>query len=366
MYSDNRKNDKRKYNFALRFFKSDEYGNAFKDNKLWVERQNRKHILMVSTVIFIMIGFLMLLAPFDQRSFNNLKLYVPFEIALCVIFLFTKFHNTEDLKFTGWMIYVNMAVIIIYSILLGTLVNSDFLSATFDTAIVALPIFFIDKPKRIISFIVICGILFFIMALSFDSRSVIYTDIVNGFCFTVISLFISNNMINTKMENKLNEMKLINMSTMDLLTKLKNRNSFERELNGYPDKCSRTVSCVYLDVNGLHELNNTKGHKAGDKMLQYIAASFQAEFGEEESYRIGGDEYVAFVPDISSKAVELSVKNIHEASEKEGYHVSIGVAVASKPDIDMETLLKLAEEAMFKEKREYYSRIGVDRRHRRR
>ena len=50
------------------------------------------------------------------------------------------------------------------------------------------------------------------------------------------------------------------------------------------DSCSSTLSCVYLDVNGLHELNNTRGHAAGDEMLKTVAAKVRDIFGEEYSY----------------------------------------------------------------------------------
>ena len=57
------------------------------------------------------------------------------------------------------------------------------------------------------------------------------------------------------------------MGTVDLLTGLLNRNSYQRNMKGYPMMNFQTLACVYCDVNGLHELNNSQGHEAGDEML---------------------------------------------------------------------------------------------------
>ena len=81
-----------------------------------------------------------------------------------------------------------------------------------------------------------------------------------------------------------------------------------RGLNNYPHKgksgkinypylCQENVVCVYADANGLHELNNEQGHDAGDRMLQTVAREMQSRFGDAHTYRVGGDEFVAFVPD---------------------------------------------------------------------
>ena len=59
----------------------------------------------------------------------------------------------------------------------------------------------------------------------------------------------------------------------------------------------RTISpaiCVYIDANGLHELNNERGHEAGDLMLRFVADSLMEQFPRGSLYRVGGDEFVVF------------------------------------------------------------------------
>ena len=51
------------------------------------------------------------------------------------------------------------------------------------------------------------------------------------------------------------------------------------------------LTCVYADANGLHELNNSQGHEAGDKMLKSVARALAEEFEDGSVFRIGGDEF---------------------------------------------------------------------------
>ena len=82
------------------------------------------------------------------------------------------------------------------------------------------------------------------------------------------------------------------------LTGLNNRNCYEWMIQTYPNMCKSSLSCIYIDVNGLHELNNTQGHKAGDDMLSYIAQVTQKYFGMQNAYRIGGDEFCVLLKSV--------------------------------------------------------------------
>ena len=54
----------------------------------------------------------------------------------------------------------------------------------------------------------------------------------------------------------------------DALTGLYNRNRYERDLPGIFAQHRSSLACVYIDANGLHEMNNSHGHDKGDEMLR--------------------------------------------------------------------------------------------------
>ena len=151
------------------------------------------------------------------------------------------------------------------------------------------------------------------------------------------------------------------LAERDLLTGCLNRNCFEKTLALDPDLNKNRISCVYIDVNGLHELNNTQGHAAGDKMLQVVAKELQLMFGENNVYRIGGDEFVVLTINKKSKDVEQLLTQAITAIKAHGYFVSTGHC-HSHGEISMDELLKTAEARMYADKRDFYSRSGNDRR----
>lgn len=146
------------------------------------------------------------------------------------------------------------------------------------------------------------------------------------------------------------------MATTDLLTNLKNRNAYEQTLARYEEDFPVGLACVYADANGLHELNNSLGHAAGDQMLQTVAAAFVELFGEEHVYRIGGDEFLVFAKMDLSSASEKAAK-AKEKAEEAGYHVSIGAASAEET-ADVSAVVKAAELRMYEDKKRYYMEHG--------
>ena len=119
-----------------------------------------------------------------------------------------------------------------------------------------------------------------------------------------------------------------------------------------------------MDVNGLHELNNTQGHAAGDKMLQTVASLMRTQFGDRDVYRIGGDEFVVLAQDMEYVQVTTALKTLVERINASGYFVSVGQS-HSRGERSMEELIKTAEMLMYEDKRRFYSQTGRDRRNRR-
>ncbi len=143
------------------------------------------------------------------------------------------------------------------------------------------------------------------------------------------------------------------LATTDLLTNLKNRNAYEQTLARYEVDMPAGLSCVYADVNGLHELNNSQGHAAGDKMLQTVAKAFVEYFGQEHVYRIGGDEFLIFVETNLDKVSEKAL-GAKEKVMEEGYHVSVGTASGR----NAASVIKTAELRMYEDKKQYYMSQG--------
>ncbi len=145
-------------------------------------------------------------------------------------------------------------------------------------------------------------------------------------------------------------------ANMDVLTGLQNRNRYEAFCCTLDGRI-KDFSCIYIDVNGLHEINNNKGHLAGDQMLRFIADTLKIVFGEDTVYRIGGDEFIVFQKNRTEQELLEDLNQVYAEVEKNDYHVSAGVCSHST-EKSVNEMVKSAEKKMYAEKKLYYERIG--------
>ena len=159
-----------------------------------------------------------------------------------------------------------------------------------------------------------------------------------------------------KIRGYVSEQKLEAVSRFDKLTGMQNRNAYERDLYDMPQKCRESLTCIYIDVNGLKFLNDNKGHKEGDKMLIAVAGKIRKYFGESRSYRVGGDEFIAFLPD-----PKWGFLHVRFDGSDMGYHVAVGWETYDlerlNDDIDclsVQVLIEDAEKRMYRKKKDFY------------
>ncbi|MCI6604490.1 MAG: diguanylate cyclase [Clostridiales bacterium] len=143
------------------------------------------------------------------------------------------------------------------------------------------------------------------------------------------------------------------MSITDQGTGLMNRVAYEKLLHGGEGHTSVPTVCIYIDANGLHEINNKHGHGAGDKLLQSVAECLRAQFPDGGLYRIGGDEFVVFSK-ADAAVCEARMQAVSSALAAQDYSISYGIA-AQRASAGLGDLVREADENMLKNKRSYYA-----------
>lgn len=146
----------------------------------------------------------------------------------------------------------------------------------------------------------------------------------------------------------------------DPLTGLMNRYGYHNALDASSSIGEGSFACVYIDVNGLHEINNHLGHQAGDQMLKCVADMLLHIFSQNSAYRIGGDEFVVFCKGCTKQDTYHKAKLLRNNLKKQGYEISIGIAWADK-DINIRAMVNTAETAMQQDKEQYYRENGKER-----
>lgn len=180
-----------------------------------------------------------------------------------------------------------------------------------------------------------------------------------------------NNKVKKQIEEKeKNEVYLKKISETDELTSLYNRYSFEKDKQALnKDELSDDWLVVVMDVNGLKSVNDKIGHDAGDELIRGAADCIRQAFGAYgKAYRMGGDEFAAII-NVSKNNIELVIEQFHNiVSEWSGNKIkeltiSIGYVYHSEEvNMDVEELVKVADDRMYQDKAEYYKRSGKDRR----
>ncbi len=144
----------------------------------------------------------------------------------------------------------------------------------------------------------------------------------------------------------------------DQLTDCKNRKALDW---AYTEKLEKyfPLAIVMCDINGLKEINDQKGHDAGDKFIVQTTQTLKSVFGKRHVYRFGGDEFIAVLPNITHPAFQ---KLLETAKSQLGATASLGTTISGTKDTDFESLLKAADVEMYENKKQYYIVTGKDRR----
>jgi diguanylate cyclase (GGDEF)-like protein len=91
-----------------------------------------------------------------------------------------------------------------------------------------------------------------------------------------------------------------NRSTHDELTGMKNRMALREDFPGY---CHETLCVIMADVDHFKRYNDTYGHEVGDQILIAVASEITNLFGEDSTYRYGGDEFLIIQKDYTRSEI---------------------------------------------------------------
>ena len=154
----------------------------------------------------------------------------------------------------------------------------------------------------------------------------------------------------------------------DALTKLYNRAFYTAEVNRLERNMLRPVSCIFIDMNALKEINDSLGHDAGDSLLRRMG-NILNQLIQKTPYsasRIGGDEFVVLLPGADEAALQNCLQSLQELLlvDNQFYSnqpISLAIGQATNQlDERMEDMLKRADMDMYQQKRNYY--LNKDRR----
>lgn len=168
-------------------------------------------------------------------------------------------------------------------------------------------------------------------------------------------------------KQKRNEEHIEWLANVDSLTALPNRRLFDQTLvncieNAQEEKkAQERFGLLFLDLDSFKYINDTQGHKMGDRLLVQVASRFQEIIGDKGLVaRIGGDEFAIIIYSVADaqelkKIAQQLVKKLkapfHVGNLKLRMTCSIGLALYPESGLTSDSLMKVADTEMYKVKK---------------
>ena len=150
-------------------------------------------------------------------------------------------------------------------------------------------------------------------------------------------------------------------ATRDPLTSLYNRRYFEEEVNRRIDNQPGQIFSVFMiDADHFKNVNDTYGHKTGDKVLMALASTAEKALRENDIVaRYGGEEFIVYLDNTKAEEAKsvadrlresiAAIEVIADSGETVKFTVSIGIA-SSNYTTDINELVKMSDDALYQAK----------------
>jgi diguanylate cyclase (GGDEF)-like protein len=158
-------------------------------------------------------------------------------------------------------------------------------------------------------------------------------------------------------KEKIAEEQVIQLAYYDPLTKLPNRQLFEKELSEViNNKLIKSFSLMFIDIDNLKAINDSLGYRQGDIVIKNVTEILNKHIGlKQDLYKFGGDEFIIITRDIETiEEIEVYLRELLKEFQKPfdieglGFTITLSIGVALYPiDGDcMDLLLKHADTAL--------------------
>ncbi len=160
-----------------------------------------------------------------------------------------------------------------------------------------------------------------------------------------------------------NELQLSQLSYYDTLTSFYNRNRYIEDSEALA-RSGGSVGIVYLDVNGLKDINDQHGHAIGDRVIVECARKMREVFQNADYYRIGGDEFVVICPGIERDAFERRVAELRGRFQANSLCKAAIGAQWDTQFSDLQQIIAKADQKMYEDKKDFYRKNPSSNRYR--
>jgi len=155
------------------------------------------------------------------------------------------------------------------------------------------------------------------------------------------------------------------LSVKDGMTGINNHAKFTQDLDALLNDEADTehsAGFIYVDINGLKQVNDTQSHDVGDRMIYSCVNVLTSRFSNDICYRMGGDEFIVFLKDCTEEYFNEQIRLLREDYDAvTDVSVAVGGAYAGTKDSIRAAVIE-SDSNMQQIKNAYYQQSGRDRR----
>ena len=344
---------------------------------------NNLYSLRQSNIVITVFAFCFMLFPIViEKNLHKAGIYF---ITVIVALLLAVFANHRYKQFTRekqvkhFHVYMLTTVyyvnIILFGIYLGIWANPDKLAVSFMTFLICAFFLFITSPLYNLLLTLGAMTVFIVSAIIVKDPQNWVFDIANVLVAGSVSLIFGWQVTMLRMVSALSVSRLKEDSTVDELTRLKNRRdfmqTFQRRLSNY--RSSDDWLCIaIMDIDFFKDYNDHYGHTQGDECLRSIGKALNI-LGNTGIYaaRVGGEEFALLWPEKEAKHIQNTISRIQlainelkipHAKSKVADHVTVSIGihtVRSGSSDDINTLYDIADKALYAAKRSGRNRAVI-------
>ena len=259
---------------------------------------------------------------------------------------------------TLWLYFAQIPVLLL-AVVMGTVINPNTKAFTLPIMLVAFPLTILDKPGRVLLYILGILTIFILADFQFKTGELLRHDILHALITGAISFTAAVFVLNDRIENVEKSQMFLTDSEHDPLTGIYNRRGGEEKIREcVNDGIGGTF--ILLDIDDFKHVNDTYGHAMGDEVLSAVSITLSSSFRSSDVImRMGGDEFVVYAPGLVNyffidgklQQINARMREITCASGKDNITVSMGAVINDGSYPDYESLFNEADSLLYEMKK---------------
>lgn len=323
------------------------------DTNLFLMKRVSMAFIIITTLPFVISLFVEALSSARIIYATIMMVSILVQI-LCRTFLL---RHSQGIIPVYLIYYVSLTGI---AVILGVLSRVSVPTVVICVLLAIMPVFILDKPGKIALVSLLPVTAYCIATLQIKNSDIALIECLNCVTSCAVGFFVGRHFTNTKMEEIITRNQLEKISETDSLTNLYTRGAIEKKIYQHLTRRHSISAMMLMDIDDFKQINDTFGHQYGDKLLTDVASALKGAFRSTDFIsRLGGDEFIAFLPSIPSKewmefkagqVVDLIHRSYTHDGKTRGISASMGIAFSENGQGTYDELYKNADRAMYEAK----------------